>query len=285
MPPSEASTTAHFEDFRLGQRYSGGDRMVTADDLAAFAAVSGDRHPLHTDAAYAAAQGFAKPLLHGPFGLAAVFGWFYELGLARTSIVALLDTNWRYLAPIHVGDRLRFEMTITRCQRTQSGDRGIVGRHVRIFNQDGEITQEGSTSVLVRARSNERHYGQEILTPHWSEQLAQRLNANERFRAATATWDGSIGLAAGRDEVQFRIYRGKVLESGVRSPNGPTFTLVASELTWAQMISGPTNDFMRRAMQGAFSVRGAAHEYLRLTKAIGLLVDCARAQFHDESRP
>ena len=110
--------TAHFEDFRLGQRYSGGDRLVTADDLAAFADVSGDRHPLHTDPEYAAAQGFAKPLLHGPFGLAAVFGWFHELGLARTSVVALLDTNWRYLAPIHVGDRVRFEMTITRCHRT-----------------------------------------------------------------------------------------------------------------------------------------------------------------------
>src|SRR5262245_40594074 len=109
-----ATPVLDFEDFRLGQRFSGGDRLITADDLAAFTSISGDRNPLHTDASHAAAQGFAKPLLQGPFGLAVFFGWFYEQGLARMSIVGLLDTDWRYLAPLYVGDRLRFEMTITR---------------------------------------------------------------------------------------------------------------------------------------------------------------------------
>ena len=98
-------------------------------------------------------------------------------------------------------------------------------------------------------------------------ELAQRVNANERFRAATSTWDGSIGLAAEREEVEFIIYRGEILEAAAFAQRADV-TLVASELTWAQMISGPTNDFMRRAMQDAFSVRGAAHEYLRLIRAI-----------------
>jgi acyl dehydratase len=284
VPAPDASALG-FEDLRPGQRFSGGDRLVTAEDLATFTAVSGDRHPLHTDAAYATQQGFAGPLLQGPFGIAAFFGWFFELGLARDSIVALLDTDWHYRAPLRVGDRIGFEMTITRVRRTSSGERGVVGRHVRIRNQEGEIVQEGSTSVLLRAAGTRRRVGHELMTRPWAEALAQRLNACEPFRAATATWDGTIGLACGDEEMQFRIYRGRVLEAGARVPNGATFAVAASELTWAQMMSAERADFMTQAMQGAFSVRGNAYEYLRLAKALGLLVDCARALFQAEGRP
>jgi acyl dehydratase len=277
-------TIQDFEDFRLGQRFAGGERTVTAAELAAFTAVSGDRHPLHTDPSYARAQGFDQVLVHGPYGLAGFFGWFFELGIASDTVVALLDTNWRYVAQIYAGDTLHYEMTITRCQRTSAGNRGIVGRHVRVRNQRGTIVQEGSTAVLVRARGDERVPAQELFTPAWAVRIAQRLGSDEAFRSATATWDGTIALAGDREETQFRIYRGKVLEAGGRAPNGPTFTVVASDLTWAELVSGATNDTMRRAMQGAFSVRGAAYEYLRLTRAIALLVDAARAEFQEATR-
>jgi acyl dehydratase len=281
MQTDEAPTILDFEDFRLGQKFSGGGRLVSEDDVAAFAALSGDRHPLHTDAAYATEQGFRQAIVHGPFGLASFFGWFFELNVARRAIVAMLDTNWRYLAPIHVGDRLSCEMTITKCQRLSSRDRGVVGRHVRVLNQHGVVVQEGTTSLLVRARSTAQCPAQELLTRGWATGLADRLNADERFRSATATWDGAIALAGDREEAQFRIYRGKVIEAGVRAPNGPTFTLVASDLTWSELISGPRNDFMQRAMQGAFSVRGAAYEYLRLTRALDIVVDVARTHFQE----
>lgn len=158
--PAAAAAVRDFEDFRLGQRFEGGERVVTADDVAAFTAVSGDRHPLHTDPAYAVTQGFEKTLVQGPFALAGFFGWWFELDLASKSVVALLDTNWRYLAPIHVGDRLRYEMTITRCQRASAGDRGVVGRAMRVLNQADVVTQEGSTAVLVRARTSSSFIGQ-----------------------------------------------------------------------------------------------------------------------------
>ena len=63
-----------FEDFRPGQRFATGSRTVTAEDLRAFTALSGDAHPVHVDAAGAAAAGFDQPILQGPFGLAAFFG-------------------------------------------------------------------------------------------------------------------------------------------------------------------------------------------------------------------
>ena len=146
---------SYFEDFRPGDRFTSEPRPVTDADLAHMIEASGDRHRLHTDPAYAQNAGFAKPLLHGPFGIAAFLGWFTSSGIAAETVLAMLDSNWRYLGPIMVGDALSFEMTITRCRRSGKGDRGIVGRHVRVRNAAGTLVQEGCTAMLVRARGSE----------------------------------------------------------------------------------------------------------------------------------
>ena len=137
-----------FEDFRPGDRFTGGPRQVTAADLEHMTAASGDRHRLHTDAVYAQAAGFAAPLLHGPFGLAAFLGFLHESGIGADTVIGMLDSNWRYLGPVVVGDALFFEMTITRCRRSGKGDRGIIGRHVRVRNDTGVLVQEGCTAML-----------------------------------------------------------------------------------------------------------------------------------------
>jgi hypothetical protein len=55
----------------------------------------------------------------------------------------------------------------------------------------------------------------------------------------------------------------------------------ATDLAWAELVSAGTNDFMRRAMHGTFSIKGAAYEYLRLTKAIEIVIDAMRAEFQE----
>ncbi|WP_243770054.1 MaoC/PaaZ C-terminal domain-containing protein [Amycolatopsis acidicola] len=260
-----------FEEFQVGQRFTSATREVGERDLAAFTELSGDRHPLHTEGG----GRFAAPVLHGPFGLAVFLGLFHELGIMTDSVLALLDTRWRYRAPILVGDTLHFELTITRCHRTSAGDEGVVNRHVKLLNQDGVTVQEGTTAVLVRARdSGPDPAGRAFGTVAWGEAVVERLGAE--FAAATATWDGTIGLRSGDHEVHLRIYRGRVLEVTRRTPLGATFVLGADELTWTELITGEHNDFMRRAMRGEFEVSGSGYEYLRLTKALALLVDAAR---------
>lgn len=72
-----------------------------------------------------------------------------------------------------------------------------------------------------------------------------------------------------------------MLEAGTRTPNGPLFTLAADALVWAELFSADSDEFMRRAMQGDFTIRGSAYEYLRLTKALHLLVAAGRSLFHE----
>lgn len=269
--------TMYFEDFAVGQRFDSAERKVTEDDLRAFAAVSGDTRTLRTDPHSASTTRDGRPVLPGPFGLAAFSGLCHELGLADESSVALLDTHWCYLAPVHVGDTLRFEMTITRCRRSHTGGQGTVNRHVVLLNQHGEHLQQGTTAVLVRARaSGTDPVGRAFGTVPWGEALAQRLAADTRFTGATASWDGTLGLRCGDDEVHLRIYKGRVLDATPRAPHGATFTVEADELTWTELLTGPRNDFTRRAMAGQFAARGSGYEYLRLTKALTVLVDLAR---------
>ncbi len=272
---------SYFEDFRPGERFISEPRLVTDADLAHMIEASGDRHRLHTDAGYARDAGFAGPLLHGPFGIAAFLGWFTGSGIAADTVLAMLDSNWRYLGPIIVGDALSFEMTITRCRRSGKGDRGIVGRHVRIRNAAGTPVQEGRTAMLVRARDREAAPAREFFTPAWTRLVGAGLGGNEAFRRATVTWDGAFALACGEDEAHFRVYKGQVLDAGTRPPNGPDFTLVADELVWTELFTAETDEFMRRAMQGQFAVRGSAYEYLRLTKALAMTVEVARTLFRE----
>lgn len=267
----------HFEDFRPGQRWTSSTRRITAEDLAAFAELSGDRHPLHTDPEWAARTRFGRPVLHGPFGIAVFLGFLHDMGLAGESVIALLDTNWRYLKPMYVGDSLQCTLTVTRCRRTSDPHQGVVHRHVVLENQRGEHVQEGTSAVLVRARGTGPDPAS--LAPGtvaWGSGVAELLARDKRFAEATATWDGAIGLRAGEHEVQLRVYLGRIIDVARRTPHGPTFTLAADEPTWIELLTGERNDLVARMMRGQFHATGDAYEYLRLTKVLHVITDAAR---------
>lgn len=183
--------------------------------------------------------------------------------------------SWHEVEPIGPGEDLCAELVVTRCRRTARGDEGEVTRHITIRDAEGRTAREGSATSLVPARSEgpdpaSRAFG----TTAWAKALVEGLGTD--FADATATWDGTIGLRSGRDEVHLRVYRGRVIDVTHRAPLGATFTFGASELVWTELATGPADDFMRRAMLGQFDVTGNGYEYLRLTKVLALLVTRAR---------
>jgi acyl dehydratase/putative sterol carrier protein len=266
----------HWEDFELGRTFTSAPRRITLEDLEAFTRLSGDDNPIHrTDGGIAGL--FDRPVLHGTFGLAIFTGFVRQLGLDGGAL-ALLDSNWKYHAPIYVGDDISCEITITRKRLSGTPGRGVIHRHVVLRNQDGAVVQEGTSALLAAARGTEDvSDALQFGTAAWGTALIPFLEADPEFGAAIASYDGTIGLAAGAEEVHFRIYRGRVIEAARRSLRGADFTLVAPEHIWAELILGSSNDFMKRAMQGQFSVRGNGAEYLRMTKALVLIVEAARA--------
>lgn len=182
--------------------------------------------------------------------------------------------SWRQVRPISPGGELCAELTVTRCRRVRD-DEGQVTRHVVVRDQDGEPLREGTVTVSVPARGEGPDpAGRAFGTTEWATEVVAALGPD--FADATATWDGTIGLRSGAEEVHLRIYRGRVVDVTRRAPLGATFTLGASELTWTELVTGPVNDFMRRAMLGQFEVTGSGYEYLRLTKVLDQLITSAR---------
>ena len=66
----------YFEDLEVGMEASFA-KTVSEADIASFAEVTGDRNPVHLDAAYAAKTIFKEPIAHGMLTagyISAVFG-------------------------------------------------------------------------------------------------------------------------------------------------------------------------------------------------------------------
>ncbi|WP_433503872.1 MaoC/PaaZ C-terminal domain-containing protein [Pseudonocardia halophobica] len=265
-PDTRTGPGRRFEEFTVGERFTSAPRTVTATDLAEFTRLSGDDHPLHTG---------PDGILQGPFGLAVAMGLLQSLGLHGSAIRGLLDTHWSYRLPLRVGDTVHLEMTVVRCRRTRKGDRGVVTRHMRLVDEQGRTVQEGTTAALVDAAGpGPDPVGRAFGTVAWGEALVAGLAPE--FAESLATWDGAVGLRAGEHEVCLRVYRGKVIEVASRAALGPTFTVETDELTWTELVTAPANEFTRFAMSGRFGMRGNGYEYLRLTRALHLIVDAAR---------
>ncbi|MEX2374563.1 MAG: MaoC/PaaZ C-terminal domain-containing protein [Dehalococcoidia bacterium] len=267
----------YFEEFEVGQRFEVGARTVTAEDLSAMALLSGDNHPLHTDPEYAKNTIFGAPILHASFGGAVAAGMWAQLGLVRDSVIAATSDRWEYHRPIYVGDTLRLRLTITRLRPSSRPDRGCVMRYNELLNQKAELVQSGTSCALVTAQdATSRFPSRDVGTVAWAEMLGDALSDNDAFIAAASAWDGTIGINAGEHTVSIRLYRGRAIEVARRTPREPTFILHGSDIDWVEYLTDPDANFGRYIMKKRFNVSGNRYEYLRLTKALELLMETAR---------
>jgi acyl dehydratase len=85
-------------------------RTFTSDDVEAFARLSGDRNPLHFDAAFAAATRVGRLVVQG--GLTTgLFNALVAMELPGPGSV-FLHQEWDYPAPVYVGDTVTAEATV-----------------------------------------------------------------------------------------------------------------------------------------------------------------------------
>ncbi len=148
-----AGSSLFFEDVVVGTVFLSGERIVTEEDLHVFTEVSGDRHPIHVDPDFAAASPFGQRILQGPFGIAVVLGLFGQFEALSEGSIALTDIqDWRFRAPIFVGDRLTLRMRIAGKTPSRSGTRGIVDREMTLVKRDGSVAQEGRMGLLMACR-------------------------------------------------------------------------------------------------------------------------------------
>lgn len=141
----------YFEEFEEGRSFRTETRRVTLEDIEAFAAVSGDRNPLHLDDAYAAESVFGGRVAHGVLGLAVVTGLLNAAELTRGTLVAFLGLTWDFVAPLYPDTEVAVRLEVKARRGTSSPDRGLVVLRAELEG-DGAVVQRGDLKLLVRRR-------------------------------------------------------------------------------------------------------------------------------------
>ncbi|MCW3014872.1 MAG: MaoC domain protein dehydratase [Solirubrobacterales bacterium] len=102
---------APFEQLSPGDAFTSRARTITESDVVQFAALTGDFHPLHTDAVFAAAGPFGERIAHGMLTIS------YAVGLVpldpRRVLALRRITDVVFKRPVRLGDTIHVEGTIT----------------------------------------------------------------------------------------------------------------------------------------------------------------------------
>ena len=144
MTQSQSNRT--FAQLQIGDRAQL-TRSVGADDIALFAAVSGDTNPAHLDAEFAARGPFGHIVAHGMWTGALVSA---VLGTCLPGPGTIyLDQQIRFLKPVLPGDTITAQVEVIALIATK--------HHVRLAtiatNQRGEKVLEGEALVIAPATS------------------------------------------------------------------------------------------------------------------------------------
>jgi acyl dehydratase len=147
MPPY------YFEDVEVGFRFETPSRTVTEADLVAFAGVSGDFNPLHTDAVFAAETIYGERIAHGALVISLATGLRQRSGIFDGTLMGLLEIrSWRFLAPVVIGDTIHVVNEVTELRETSKPDRGLMVQRVEVIKRDGTVAAEGELVMLLRRR-------------------------------------------------------------------------------------------------------------------------------------
>lgn len=143
-----------FEDCTVGRAVTSPGRTVTETDVVAFAALTGDWHPLHTNAVYAAGSEFGQRVAHGLLGLGITVGLMARCGLVEPAVLALLGINeWRFSAPVRLGDTIVVRAVIQSARPSRGKpDRGIVVMTIEVSRADGVVVQQGQLTLMIARR-------------------------------------------------------------------------------------------------------------------------------------
>lgn len=124
----------YFEEVELGENWTTDARTITEADVVNYAGVSGDFHPYHVDAEFAADSEFGGRIAHG---------------LLVLSVAAALETTenqhafmygfegMRFVNPTMLGDTIHVEVEVTD-KSVKSDEHGVITKSFDVRNQDGD---------------------------------------------------------------------------------------------------------------------------------------------------
>jgi 3-hydroxybutyryl-CoA dehydratase len=139
---------APFEALEPGQEFTTRGRTVTEADVVGFASLTGDWHPQHSDAEWAAAGPFGERIAHGMLVIALASGLVpFDPGRV-VALRRVCDATFK--RPVRFGDTLRVEGRIAELG-AGSEEAGLVTFAWNVVNQEGRTVCRARVEVLWRS--------------------------------------------------------------------------------------------------------------------------------------
>ena len=136
-----------FESLEEGARFTTRGRTITESDVVAFAARTGDWHPQHSDAEWAASSQFGERIAHWMLVLS------YAVGLVEFDperVLALRRVaDAVFKRPVRLGDTIRVRGSVESCAPVGEAA-GLVTLGVRVVNQRDELVLRARVEVVWR---------------------------------------------------------------------------------------------------------------------------------------
>ena len=141
-----------YDDLHVGMSFRSPGRTITDADIVAFSGLTGDYSELHTSDVYAKASQFGRRVAQGMLGLAYAHGlmWARTGELRETAIAFLGIVEWKFVAPIFIGDTIFVNYRLAELRDSKSkATQAIATFDVEVVNQDGSVLQRGRKALLV----------------------------------------------------------------------------------------------------------------------------------------
>ncbi|MCQ4297088.1 MaoC family dehydratase [Pseudomonas stutzeri] len=130
-----------YAELEVGQQASF-EKRVEERDIQLFAAMSGDRNPVHLDAEFAAGTLFKERIAHGMFS-----GALISAAVACTMPgpgTIYLGQSMKFTRPVKINDTLTVRLEIL-----EKLPKNRVRIATRVFNQNEELVVDGEAEVLA----------------------------------------------------------------------------------------------------------------------------------------
>jgi len=141
------SMTSLPADVSAGDRFATPGRTVTESDVVGFSQLTGDWHPQHCDAVWAASSAFGERIAHGMLVLS------FSVGLVPLDpdrVVALRRVrDATFKRPVRLGDTIHVEGRVDEVKPVDDST-AIVSLAWSVINQDGKTVTRAVVEVVWR---------------------------------------------------------------------------------------------------------------------------------------
>ena len=136
-----------YKEIEIGETASW-TRTISERDVEAFAALIGDKHPIHIDAEYAKGTVFGERIAHGIF----TASFFTPLIASRLSGIdgIYVSQEIRFIRPVRIGDTIIAHATVT----GKDEKKKRITLKTTVTNQHGELIIDGMGVVAMKPGSN-----------------------------------------------------------------------------------------------------------------------------------